>query len=149
MLSMKVLIQFLDRGFVLKVLFLIMLCSLLPVADIFLLLYIRDYIGIYLLVALVASTGLLGLLFAYQQIRAILQALRTSVDDGRYPRMEFMNLAGALVASLLLLTPGFVTDLLGILLFLPLLRVFVGRSVNRRMEGRLKELYEYLKLYDL
>lgn len=148
MLTMKALIRFLDRGFILKVLLLIMLYSLLPIGEIVLLLYLRDYLGNYLLVALVASTGLLGLTFAYQQLRGCILAIRRSTDSGVFPRGQFMHLAGAFVGAVLLLTPGFVTDVVGLLLFFPLFRTSVGRAITRRMEERLKELYEYLKLYE-
>ena len=51
-----------------------------------------------------------------------------------------------LAASILLLTPGFITDTLGFLLFVPSVRNALGRWVLRKTRTDLKELYEYLKL---
>ena len=139
-------IRLLDRRFVLKVLLLILFYSLLPIAEIFLLLYLRDYLGRYLILAIVASTGLVGLLIVYQQIRIRLREVKGSIDSGIYPRSQFVQLTGAFLSSALLLTPGFITDVFGVVLFMPVFRSFVGTFVVQKMEPRLKELYEYLKL---
>ena len=61
MLSMKTLIRLLDRGSLVKALLIFMLVSLVPLADFYLLLVIRDYFGTYLIMAAVAATALLGL----------------------------------------------------------------------------------------
>ncbi len=54
-----------------------------------------------------------------------------------------------LVSSVLLLTPGFITDLVGFLLLVPVFRQAVGRAIAKRLDRNFKEVYEYLKLYDL
>jgi UPF0716 protein FxsA len=149
MLSMRSLIRFVDRGFILKILFWALLCSVLPIGDIVLILYIQSLIGNYLTLSLIASSGLIGLLFAYGQISRVLESLRIQIDNGVFPRAEFGNLAGAIAGSLLLLTPGFITDAIGIFLFFPFFRNIVGSAITGRMEDRLKEMYEYLKLYEI
>ena len=149
MLSMKVLMRFVDRGFVFKTLYLILLVSAVPIGEIALLLYLESFVGTYLLLALVAATGLIGILVAFRQIRSILASIRKRTDSGEYPEEEFVDLAGALLGSVLLVTPGFVSDVFGLLLILPFLRRLAGRLVTVRMRDRLKEVYEYLKLYDL
>ena len=149
MLSMKILMRFVDRGFVFKTLYLILLVSAVPIGEIALLLYLESFVGTYLLLALVAATGLIGILVAFRQIRSILAAIRKRTDSGEYPEEEFVDLAGALLGSVLLVTPGFVSDVFGLLLILPFLRRLAGRLVTVRMRDRLKEVYEYLKLYDL
>ena len=70
-------------------------------------------------------------------------------EDDEQRLAEFVDLAGTIVGSLLLVTPGFASDAVGFLFFVPLFRHLVGRLVTNRMRDRLKELYEYLKLYDL
>ena len=147
MISMKGLIRFVDRNFLLKFLYLSLFYSLIPLGEIALILYLRRYIGFYLLIAAISSTGLLGLGFAWRQISSALGRLRAQVHDGTYPVDEYTDLAGAVVCGLLLLTPGFVTDFFGLLFFFPFLRRLAGRRITKKMDARLKELYEYLKLY--
>jgi UPF0716 protein FxsA len=146
MLSIKSLTHLIDRGFLVKLLYLALLFSLVPVGEIALLLYLKSYLGIYMLLAIVLITGLVGMLIAWRQIARALHAIRRQVAAGEYPRDGFASLAGSLFAALLLIIPGFITDGLGVLLIFGVLRRGVGRIVASKHEERLKELYEYMKL---
>jgi UPF0716 protein FxsA len=143
------LLRFFDREFVLKALFLVLLYSLLPLGEIVLILFVGDIIGRYLTLALAASSGLFGVLVAARQLRVLLEAARRKIRSGVYPGAEFVEIAGVLVGAVLLMTPGFVTDAMGLAMFVPGVRRSIGRLITRRLERRLKEIYEYLRLYDL
>jgi len=149
MVSIKVFLRFLDRSFIVRLFLIALLYSLLPLAEIFLLIYLGGRIGNYLILALAALTGLLGMLVALREFQKNLAALKSKIREGAYPGREFVNLTGILIGGLLLLTPGFITDACGFLLFLPVIRNAAGGAVVARMQTRLKDLYEYLKLYDL
>ena len=75
--------------------------------------------------------------------------LKDKVKQGVYPGKEFVTISGVLAGGILLLTPGFITDFFGFMLFVPLFRNLIGRMITRRMQKQLKEIYEYLKLYEL
>jgi UPF0716 protein FxsA len=142
----KAVLRLLDRNFVTKLLILGLLYSLVPLAEIFLLIYLGNLIGYYFTLALAAFAGLVGMLAALREFRRNLQALKLKIRKGSLPTQEFINLTGVLAASVLLLTPGFITDTLGFLLFVPAVRNAWGRWVLARTRTDLKELYEYLKL---
>jgi UPF0716 protein FxsA len=144
----KAILRLLDRNFVTKLLILGLLYSLVPLAEIFLLIYLGNLIGYYLTLALAAFAGLVGMLAALREFRRNLQALKQKIRKGTLPTQEFINLTGVLAASVLLLTPGFITDTLGFLLFVPAVRTAWGRWVLAKTRTDLKELYEYLKLED-
>lgn len=141
--------RFLDSGFILRMLYLILLFSLIPIADMYVLLQLVELVPKYVLMAVVTSTGVLGLFSVFLVIRGVLETMHGRIKDGYYPGVEFFELAGLLIAGVLLITPGFVGDVVGILLLLPALRRVIGRAVAGSMEERFKELYEYLKLYEL
>ena len=145
----RFLIRFLDRDFVVRALFLVLLYSLVPLSEIILILFVGDLIGRYLTLALAASTGLVGVLIAARQLRSLIAAARAKIRGGVYPGAELVDAAGILVGSILLMTPGFVTDAMGLLMFLPAVRKKVGGMITRRLQRRLVEVYEYLRLYDL
>jgi UPF0716 protein FxsA len=149
MTGIRVLLRFFEGDFLTKVLFLFLLYSLLPLGEIIIILFIGDALGKYFTLTVAASTGLVGVMVALAQLRTVTDSLRRKIQDGVYPGQEFMGMAGILAGGVLLLTPGFITDTLGFLLFLPFLRNAVGRLITRRMESQLKEVYEYLKLYEL
>lgn len=148
MFDLNLLIRFFDRGFLLRTLLLLLLVSLLPLADIVLLIYIAKIIGLYLTVAIVLAAGLLGVFMTYREMRRTLGPIREKVTAGYYPAREFANLAGSALCSLLLATPGFIGDLIGLVLFAPFLRRRIGRAITARMDDKMKRIYEYLKLYD-
>lgn len=147
--SARFFVRFFDRDFIVKLLFAVLLYSLLPLAEIVLILFVGDIIGKYLTLAVTASTGLLGVLVALRQLRGLVDAARASIRSGVYPGKEFVEIAGILLGSVLLMTPGFITDSLGLLMFVPAVRRAAGRAITRRLERRLTEVYEYLRLYDL
>ena len=144
----RMLLRFLDQTFITKLLVLALLYSLLPLAEIFLLIYLGARIGNYFTLALAATTGLIGMLFALRGFRRNLEILKRKIRAGEYPGEEFATLTGIFLAAVLLLTPGFITDALGLLLFLPAIRGGLGRLLLRLTRTDFKELYEYLKLYE-
>ena len=144
----KFILRFLDRTFITKLLILALLYSLLPLAEIFLIIYLGDRIGNYFTLALAAFTGLMGMLFALRGFQKNLQLLKDKIKEGVFPTEEFVTLTGIFAAGILLLTPGFITDLLGFSLFIPVIRSALGRFIIRATRADFKELYEYLKLYD-
>jgi UPF0716 protein FxsA len=144
----KFILRFLDRTFITKLLILALLYSLLPLAEIFLIIYLGDRIGNYFTLALAAFTGLLGMLFALRGFQKNLHLLKDKIKEGVFPTEEFITLTGIFAAGILLLTPGFITDLLGFSLFIPVIRSALGRFIIRVTRANFKELYEYLKLYD-
>jgi UPF0716 protein FxsA len=148
MLNTNFLLKFFHKDFVLKLLLLAMLYSIIPLSEMFLILQLGAIFGNYLIIALTATTGLLGLLAAFSEIRTIINIIKEKLKEGIYPGKEFVSLAGVLVGALLLLTPGFITDSFGILLFIPAMRNAIGKLITSKMENQLKDIYEYLKLYE-
>ena len=149
MTGIRILLRFLEKDFIVKLLLLVLLYSLLPLAEIVLLLYMGGVFGKYLTLACAASTGLLGVLMAMHQFRSVLKDLKAKVKQGVFPEREFISIVGILAGGIFLLTPGFITDLFGFFLFVPPFRNMIGRFVTKRMDKQLKEVYEYLKLYEV
>jgi len=78
-------------------------------------------------------TAVIGTILMRTQGLATLNAVRTSVDKGEMPLRSAFDGACQLIAGILLLTPGFVTDAVGLLLFIPpvrslLLAWIIGRA---------------------
>lgn len=148
MLTIRFIIQFFDKGFVLKSLFIILLISLIPLAEIVLLFRLGSSWGMYLVLSCAAATGFLGLFIIFSEAGKTIDQVKVKVKDGYYPQREFADFAGICISGLCLLSPGFITDAVGLLFLFPALRNAAGRVVTKRIPDRLKELYEYLKLYD-
>ena len=149
MTELRLLFRFLDREFLFRLLFALLLYSIVPLSEIFLFLWLGELVGNYLILAVAAVVGLVGVLIAMREVRVTLERLRARIRRNEYPGREFMDLAGILVGGLLLLTPGFITDFVGFLLFLPFFRRAVGGAITRRLDRSLREVYEYLRLEEM
>ena len=95
---------------------------LVPLAEIYVLIQVGSVIGALATVALVVFTAILGATLIRAQGLATVARIRASLDRGEVPAVEILEGACLLVAGALLLTPGFVTDTVGFLLLLPMLR---------------------------
>jgi UPF0716 protein FxsA len=136
-----------DPDRVLRLLSLGLLGALLMLADGYVLIIVSRQIGIYLLMAAVASTGLLAIVLAVAAYRAEIDLMWRAVREGRYPRRHFRRLIALLSAAILLIVPGFVTDAMGVVLAIRPFGWPLGALVERRNRDRFRELYEYLRLH--
>lgn len=149
MFSNKILVQIFDKDFILKILLWALLLSLIPLGEVVLLIYLTRHLGSFLVPALAGSISFLGFFICYQELKSAGMLVMAKVTEGRYPEKEFAMFAGSFVCAMLFISIGFITDLLAIFLLFPSLRAAVGRLFTERSRNRLKELYEYLKLYQV
>lgn len=106
--------------FILPILFL-----LLPLAEIACFILVGRQIGLWPTLLLVVVSGLVGILLMRIQGFSALLRLRQTGQTGKLPGREMLDAAMIVLAGLLLLIPGFLTDLVGLLLFLPPVRQWV------------------------
>lgn len=111
-----------------KVVMIILLAFIVvPIAEIALLIHVGGLIGTWETIALVVLTAVIGTaLFRAQGTRVLLRA-QDVMAQGGFPAKELFDGVCILVAGVLLLTPGFITDGLGLALLVPVLRVWIGR----------------------
>jgi len=140
------LLRFRDRDFLFRTILILLVFSLVPLAEIFLFVFLGNVIGNYLVLIIAVVIGVVGGFTALTQARRTEARLREVIRAGAWPVRELADLTGYLVAAILLITPGFITDLAGLLLLIPGLRTRVGRFLATRLETRFRELYDHLNL---
>ena len=94
----------------------------LPALEIFLLIKIGGQFGALNTVALIFFTAILGIYFAKLQGVQTLKSGMLNLYQNKMPIYEMMSGASIAVAALLLIIPGFFTDLIGFLLLIPFTR---------------------------
>ncbi|TDI65118.1 MAG: FxsA family protein [Alphaproteobacteria bacterium] len=100
---------------------------IVPIAEIALLVHVGGLIGAWQTIGLVVLTAAIGTaLFRAQGFRVMMRA-QDILAQGGFPAKELFDGICVLLAGVLLLTPGFVTDALGLALLVPGLRVRIGR----------------------
>jgi UPF0716 protein FxsA len=107
--------------------------TLVPFVEIYILIKIGSYIGALNTVVVVILTGLLGALLArYQGLQIALRA-RESLQRGEIPGNEMLDALLILLAGIVLLTPGFLTDAAGIMLLVPRMRSLCRQWIRRKL----------------
>ena len=94
----------------------------LPVLEIFLLIKIGGQVGALNTVALIFLTAIIGLYFAKLQGIQTIKSGMVNLYQNKMPVYEMMSGASIAIAALLLIMPGFFTDLIGFLLLIPFTR---------------------------
>lgn len=107
-----------------------------PVIEILLFSLVGSTIGIWPTIALVVVTAFVGSWLVSQQGRATWVQLRTQLAQGSVPTIPLVHGAMILVAGALLLTPGFLTDVVGLLLLVPSVREFLRVWGTNRVAGK-------------
>jgi UPF0716 protein FxsA len=96
-----------------------------PLLELYLLIQVGSEIGALPTIALSILTAVIGTVLVRVQGFSVLLRVRELLDRGELPALEVLDGALLLIAGLLLLLPGFITDALGFLLLLPPLRRFL------------------------
>ena len=90
-----------------------------------------------LYVILKVADSVLGALLLRSQGRSVWRRLNTALSDGRMPHREVVDGVLVVFGGAFLLTPGFITDVLGLLLLIPPTRALIRPLVVRRLGRRL------------
>ena len=91
----------------------------IPILEVFVLLDASEYIGLWPTILLVISTGVAGAYLAKSQGIDLLQRIQAATNRGELPAQELIDGLFILAGGLVLLTPGFITDLFGFILLVP------------------------------
>ena len=113
--------------------------TLIPVAEIYLLISIGGHIGAMNTVLLVIMTGFAGAYLARLQGIQTMYRVRESLQQGIMPSGELLDALLIFIAGVVLLTPGFITDIAGILLLLPPVRTYLKQMAVNRLNQWIKD----------
>lgn len=105
----------------------------IPLAEIATFVVVGSKIGVLATIALVLATAITGVTLLRIQGLGTLSRIRTQMDRGEMPNRELVHGLMIMVAGVLLLTPGFITDTLGFLLFVPAIRDRAWRFLRQRI----------------
>jgi len=116
---------------------------LVPVVEIYLFIKIGGQIGAFNTISLIFITAIIGVFYARYEGLNTLRSGFSQLIKNEAPIYEIISSAAIAFAALLLIVPGFATDLLGFLLIFPLTRkLFFGKIINKlKSETKIKKPY--------
>ena len=103
----------------------ILIFILVPVAELGVLLFSGQTIGVWPTLILLIVTGLLGSYLAKKQGINTIRKVQEQIQFGRVPGNQILDGLCVLFGGILLLSPGFLTDILGLILLLPFTRTLI------------------------
>jgi UPF0716 protein FxsA len=117
------------------VVLLVILFIAVPIAELYLIIQIGSLIGVVPTLALLLADALLGSLLLRQQGRGAWRRFNEALAQRRFPGREVADGLLIAIGGTLLLTPGFLTDVVGLVLLIPPTRAIVRRLL-RGVVGR-------------
>ena len=108
--------------------------TLIPAAEIYVFIKIGGFIGALNTVLVIIITGVLGAYLARLQGMHTLYKIQTNLHQGIMPTEELIDALIILSAGVTLLTPGFLTDIAGLLLLVPRTRLYLKRWLKKKFD---------------
>lgn len=113
---------------------LLLLFTIIPAVELFILFKVGALIGAAPTIALIILTGMAGAYLAKTQGLDLVSRIQNELNQGRLPTEELLDGAMILGGGILLLTPGFITDLFGFVLLVPPTREIFKKLVRSWMK---------------
>ena len=110
--------------------------TLIPLVEIYLLIKLGQNFGAITSIFLVIFTGILGAYLARMEGLRTLFRIQETMREGRMPGEELLDALLIAIAGLVLITPGFITDVVGFFLLFPFTRMLVKNWLKERMRAK-------------
>ena len=117
---------------------------LIPIVEIYLFVKIGTIIGAFNTISLVFVTAIIGVVYARYEGLNTLRSGFTQLIKNESPAYEIISGAAIAFAALLLIIPGFATDMIGFLLILPLTRKLIFGKIFKNVEMKKETKKDYI-----
>lgn len=124
---------------------LLILFIIVPVTELYILIEVGKRIGSLTTIGIIIFTGILGAYLVKNQGFMILRKIQNDLNEGIMPGDSLIQGAIILAGGILLLTPGFVTDIVGFTFLIPVSRNVVKKYLLKWLKGKVKEGNIYYK----
>ena len=121
-----------------------LLIILIPIVEIYFLIKIGSQIGALTTILLIFTTAIVGVYYAKYEGLNTLKSGFLQLSKNQTPTYEVLSGAAIAFAALLLIIPGFVTDILGFALIFPLSRKFIFEKFIKKFEDKKKEKNNFI-----
>lgn len=114
--------------------YLFLLFAVMPIVEIYVLIQVGNAFGALTTIGLVLLTAALGASLVRSQGLSTLMSVQTRLNQGEIPGQQIVEGMLLAVAGVLLVTPGFVTDFIGLLILTPATRAPIAAALLKRMQ---------------
>ena len=121
-----------------------LLIILIPIIEIYLFIKIGSQIGAFHTIFLILATAILGVYYAKYEGLNTLRSGFAQISKNETPAYEVLSGAAIAFAAILLIIPGFLTDIFGFLLILPLSRKFIFSKLRKKFKTQDTQKNNYI-----
>ena len=118
---------------------------LVPIIEIYLFIKIGSQIGAFNTISLIFITAILGIFYARYEGLNTLRSGFSQLIKNEIPAYELISGAAIAFAALLLIIPGFATDILGFLFIFPITRKIILGKFSKKFKNNVKEKNEFIE----
>ena len=116
----------------------------IPLIEIYLFIKIGSYIGAFNTVSLILITAIVGIIYARYEGFNTLRSGMSQLIKNEIPVYEIISGAALAFAALLLILPGFATDLMGLILIFPPTRKLMLKNFSKKYTSKNKKKKDYI-----
>ena len=118
---------------------------LIPIVEIYLFIKIGSQIGAFKTIFLIFLTAVVGVYYAKHEGLNTIKSGLTNMIRNQIPAYELISGAAIAFAAILLIIPGFATDILGFLLIFPLTRKLLFSRISKNYESKKSEKKNFIE----
>ena len=122
----------------------LLLIILIPVIEIYLFIKIGSQIGAITTILLIFTTAVVGVYYAKYEGLNTLKSGFAQLSKNEPPTYEMISGAAIAFAALLLIIPGFATDILGFLIIFPITRKFIFKKFSKKFKTKKSEKNNFI-----
>ena len=116
----------------------------IPLIEIYLFIKIGSYIGAFNTVSLILTTAIVGIIYARYEGFNTLRSGMSQLIKNEIPVYEIISGAALTFAALLLILPGFATDLMGLILIFPPTRKLILKNFSKKYTSKNQKKKDYI-----
>lgn len=117
---------------------LVLLFIVVPIVELYVIVQVAGGIGVLETIGLLIVVSVVGAWLVRREGMGVLRKVQAQLASGEMPTKQIVDGGLIMFAGALMLTPGFVTDAVGVLLLIPPTRVAVRTVLMRRFRGRIQ-----------
>ena len=117
---------------------------LVPIIEIYLFIKIGSQIGAFNTISLIFVTAIIGIVYARYEGLNTMKSGFSQLIKNELPAYEIISGAAIAIAALLLIIPGFATDILGFLIIFPLTRKFILKKFSKNLKTKKTEKNNFI-----
>lgn len=111
--------------------------TIIPIVELYILIKVGAILGALNTVIIILVTASVGAYLAKTQGFQVIQKINSALHEGRMPGKELLDGLFVLIGGFLLLTPGFITDLVGLTMLLPMIRPLYIKAGTKLIQTKI------------